>query len=90
MSKTYQVVPSNRKTLFLRNLETILINQNIMSESKTKDFRKDSSNWILSLINDYFLDEQERTNQLMKKRFIEDSLFERFIKDRENLSLNDN
>ena len=90
MSKTYQVVPSNRKTLFLRNLETILINQNIMSESKTKDFRKDSSNWILSLINDYFLDEQERTNQLMKKRFIEDSLFERFIKDRENLSLKDN
>jgi len=90
MSKTYQVVPSNRKTLFLRNLETILINQNIMSESKTKDFRKDSSNWILSLINDYFLDEQERTNQLMKKRFIEDSLFERFIKDRENLSLNGN
>jgi len=90
MSKTYQVVPSNRKTLFLRNLEMILINQNIMSESKTKDFRKDSSNWILSLVNDYFLDEQESTNQLMINRYRDDSLFDRFIKDRENLSLKDN
>jgi hypothetical protein len=88
MSKKYNVIPSNRKTLFLRNLEMILTNHEIMCECKTKEFRRDTSLFILDLIKEYVSDVEKDTNFLMTLRYGNDSLFIRFLNDRSNLSVN--
>ena len=90
MSKKYNVIPSNRKTLFLRNLEMILTNHEIMCECKTKEFRRDTSLFILDLIEEYVSDIEKDTNHLMMGRYSNDSFFMRFLKDRSNLSVNHN
>ena len=87
MSKVYQVVPSNRKTLFLRNLETILTNHEVMCECQTKTFRDNTCFEILHLLESFISDEKNESNKLMMNEFKNQSLITRFLNDRRKLSV---
>lgn len=81
----YQTIPSNRKTLFLRNLEKILQNHQIMCECQTKTFRDITCHEILYLLEDYVIDDKNQTNNLMKRKYEFDSMSTRFDDDRRKL-----
>jgi hypothetical protein len=83
--KSYQMIPSNRKTLFLRNLEKILQNHQVMCECQTKTFRDNTCHEILYLLEDYVNDETNQTNNLMKRKYEIDSMSTRFDDDRRKL-----
>ena len=79
MSNKYQVIPSNRKTYFLRNLEKILLNNNVLCKCQTKEFRK-SCHEVLELVSVYLEDTKNQTNEQMSKWYEFDSLFIYFLK----------
>ena len=88
MSKKYQVVPSNPKTLFLRNLESVLTNQKVMCECQTKSFRENLGYEILHLLDSFVSDTNNESNELMMIEYKNQSLIKRFIDDRKKLSIN--
>ena len=87
MSRSYNVIPFNRNTLFLRNLEKILLNNNVLCKCQTKQFRK-SCHEVLELVSVYLEDTKNQTNEQMSKWYEFDSLFSRYLSDRSNLSTN--
>jgi hypothetical protein len=90
MSKIYNLIPSNRKTLFLRNLENVLTNHQIMCDCQVKTFRNNTCNEILYLLEDYITDEKNQTNELMTSKYKLDSMWIRFNYDSRKLSVNHN
>jgi len=86
MSKKYQIVPSNSKTLFLRNLEDVLLSHEMIFDSKIREFRNHPCIQILSLVDDYLSDVNNNTNELMMNQYISDCLVDRFMFDRSVLS----
>ena len=85
MSKMYQLIPSNRKTLFLRNLERILTNHEVMCECQIQTFRNNTCNEIIYLIDNYLSDMKNENNELMMNQYKFDSLWTRFEDDRRKL-----
>ena len=88
MSIIYKIVPSNRKTIFLRNLETTLVNHQILNESKTKYFRNNSCREILDLMENYLEDEKNDSNEQTLNRYRFDCMVLKWFDDRTKLSPN--
>ena len=68
------IYPSNRKTLFLRNLETILLNHNVLNDKEVKNFRGSICYEIKYLLESLLIDEREDSNQCLRSSYISDSL----------------
>ncbi len=86
MSRKYQIVPTNRKTLFLRNIEFLLLNRNLMREEDIKIFRNDVCNEILKILNSYEFDVINDSNFYMNDIYQQHSSFLRFIVNRKCVS----
>jgi len=88
MSKRYKIIPLNRNTLFLRNIENILINHRILDETKRKYFRDNTCREILVLIKTYQVDEKNKSNEQTLNRYQFDCMVLRWLDDRKKLSPN--
>ncbi|BDW12060.1 hypothetical protein PSHI8_21440 [Polynucleobacter sp. SHI8] len=78
--KKIEIIPSNNKTLFLRNLEVILVSHQIINKSMMKDFRNGTCYEILDLLTEFLLDDDNKNNYCQKNHYINDSLFSRYRK----------
>ena len=72
MSKIYNVVPSNRKTLFLRNLESEMLSNNWMNKKDIPNFRKNLASNILELLEGYSFDCEYDSDENMRSCYIND------------------
>jgi 16S rRNA G527 N7-methylase RsmG len=81
------MIPSNRKTLFLRNLEKVLTNHEVMCECRIEQFRNNTCYEILYLLENYLSDVENQTNELMMSQYKLDSFWTRFDDDRRKLSI---
>ena len=66
-------VPVNCKTLYLRNIESILLNYNILTPSELRYFRNSVAEQLLELTSDLVEDLGRDSIQNMVDRFISDS-----------------
>jgi hypothetical protein len=72
-------VPVNCKTLYLRNIESILIDSNILPPSKLKYFRSSVAEQFLELASDLIDDLNSDSIQNMIDRFVSDSAQSKLI-----------
>jgi len=79
-------IPSNLNTLFLRNLETILISEGVICSCSLNKFRKNIAPFLLELLDSYNRDIEEMTCDGLISQYIGDSLALR--KHVEHLSMN--
>ena len=79
MSTTYTVIPENTKTLFLRNLESRFIIEDLIQERDIPSFRKYTVPEILTLLNEYVEDSKNLTNTRMLSIYIEDCVRGRYF-----------
>lgn len=86
MSRKYQLVPQNRKTLFLRNLEFLLLDYKYIGDEDIKVFRSNLSQEILNLLDEFVSDESDDTNEKLLSTYQLHSNFMRFLGDRKRLS----
>ncbi len=85
MSRKYQIVPTNRKTLFLRNIEFLLLNRNLINEEDMKDFRNDICDEILKIVSSYEFDVKNDSNYYMNDIYQQHSSYLRFVLTKECL-----
>jgi hypothetical protein len=74
MSKIYKIIPSNRKTLFLRNLESELLCNEWMNKKDIPNFRKYLALNILELLEGYSFDCEYDSDENMRSRYIDSCL----------------
>ena len=79
-------IPFNLNTLFLRNLETILISEGVICSCSLNKFRKNIAPFLLGLLDLYNCDREELTCEGLISQYIDDSLALR--KHVEHLSMN--
>ena len=72
------LIPSNRKTLMLRNIEEMLVSNGVICKCQRNTFRKTIAYDFLSLIELYIDDIENDSNENMETQYINDSLAERF------------
>jgi hypothetical protein len=71
--KISPTVPTNINTLFLRNLETILISRRMMRSCDLDKFRKVLSGDILYLLSSYLCDYDNLTCDNLISQYMDDS-----------------
>jgi hypothetical protein len=86
MSKQYQYIPMDRKTLFLRNIENYMIMLGILDKSKLKNFRKHSCKHILDMLSLYIIDEKNNSNEYLMRTYTDYSYKLRYQSDLLELS----
>ena len=86
MSRKYQYIPLDRKTLFLRNIEQFMINNKTLDRSKLKRFRKYSCGHILDMLNLYIIDEKDNSNVYLMRTYTDYSYRLRYQSDHRELS----
>ncbi len=86
MSRKYQIVPTNRNTLFLRNIEQYLIFNGVLETSNLKKFRQQSCNHILDMLDLYMIDEKNNSNELLMRTYTDHSYKVRFINSYQKIS----
>lgn len=86
MSKQYQYIPMNRKTLFLRNIETYMIMLGTLDKSKLKYFRKNDCKHILNMLSLYIIDEKDNSNEYLMRTYTDYSYKLRYQSDLVELS----
>jgi len=86
MSRKYQYIPLDRKTLFLRNIEQFMINNKTLDSSKLKRFRKYSCGHILDMLNLYIIDEKDNSNVYLMRTYTDYSYRLRYQSDHRELS----
>lgn len=79
MSVKYQVIPLNRKTLFLRNIEQYLIFNGLLDSSSLKKFRQRGCGHLLDMLNLYMIDEKNNSNEYLMRTYTDHSYTLRFI-----------
>ena len=77
-------ITTNVKNLFLRNIETVLISENIMCSCSLEKFRNEIAPFVLHLLDSYVNDLNKNSNSLLKSQYIQDTFALR--KHVENLS----
>jgi hypothetical protein len=73
MSKIFQIVPTNRKTLFLRNIEMYMITNGVLEEKNIKKFRGKTSEEILGMLYLYINDEKNNSSEYLSRTYEYDS-----------------
>jgi hypothetical protein len=73
MHKFYSI-PSNKKTLFLRNLEFKLLNYDFLSDGDLHFFRKRVAYEIINLLEKYQFSLEDETHHGLENQFIGDSI----------------
>jgi len=86
MSRKYQYIPLDRKTLFLRNIEQFMINNKTLDSSKLKRFRKYSCGHILDMLSLYIIDEKDNSNVYLMRTYTDYSYRLRYQSDHRELS----
>ena len=87
MSKK-QSIPSNLNTLFLRNIETILISKGVICSCELNQFRKEISPHILQLLSIYTNDYESMSINGLINQYVKDSnALRKYV---EHLSMNTN
>ncbi len=86
MSRNYQFIPLNRKTLFLRNIEQYLIFNGVLETSNLKKFRQRSCGHILDMLNLYMIDEKNNSNEYLMRTYTDHSYKVRFINSYQKIS----
>ena len=86
MSRQYQYIPLDRKTLFLRNIEQFMINNKTLDSSKLKRFRKYSCRHILDMLSLYIIDEKDNSNVYLMRTYTDYSYRLRYQSDHRELS----
>lgn len=81
----YNIVPNNRKSLFLRGIERLLIQMGAIEKSSVKSFRNNRANDFLQLINCYEKDVASGENIESLLKYTNDALFDRFVEDQRRL-----
>jgi hypothetical protein len=87
MKNIYEV-PTNSKTLFLRNLETILIFSDFLHSNDLDDFRKSAAQSILEILEKYQFACEDESHLGLKKQFIANSIAIRQYLDNKSKSNN--
>lgn len=54
----YLHIPTNKRTLFLRNLESVLVLSGLLGHKDKHIFRKNICSGILEVLDDYLLDQK--------------------------------
>ena len=73
MSEKYQIVPVNRKTLFLRNIEMYMIKNEILENKDLRKFRNKTCNDILCMLNLFIEDEKNTSIEYLLRTYQYDS-----------------
>ena len=73
MSEKYQIVPVNRKTLFLRNIEMYMIKNEILENKDLRKFRNKTCNDILCMLNLFIEDEKNNSIEYLLRTYQYDS-----------------
>jgi hypothetical protein len=81
-------IPANKNTLFLRNLETILISEKVICSCSLSQFRRDVAPFVLGLLDLYNHEIETLTCDGLVSQYVADSLALR--KHVEHLSMNTN
>ena len=73
MSEKYQIVPVNRKTLFLRNIEMYMIKDGILENKDLRKFRNKTCNDILCMLNLFIEDQKNNSIEYLSRTYQYDS-----------------
>ena len=85
MTTRHRFIPSNHKTLFLRNLEMLLLDYGLMEDEDLVNYRKNACPNILNLMQNYDVDLKEKNTNGMLDWYKDDTFYKRFKDERINL-----
>jgi hypothetical protein len=72
--KSIYDVPTNSKTLFLRNLETILIFSDVLNSNDLDDFRKGAAQSILEILDKFQFSCEDKSHPGLINQYIANSI----------------
>lgn len=78
-NKIISIVPHNRKTLFLRGIEKIIVNSGWLHPESIGSFRRNESFEIMELLRCFEADVESNSVTESEKKYVLDSLMDRFI-----------
>lgn len=78
-NKIYGLVPNNRKTLFLRGIERVMIKSGLLRPESIGSFRRKQAFEIMELLRCFEEDIESNSEIASERKYIFDSLIDRFI-----------